>query len=151
MTANLNSAPDPHRRELLAVLALVAAILSLSMIASCSPRIVEHIVHQRDTTYIERLQIDSVFKRDSVYVREKEDTVYIFQERVRERYKFVHDTVSLVRIDSVAFETVKEVEVVQPLTWWQTARIRAFWYLLAGLSLALLWIFRKPILTLLKL
>ena len=151
MTANLNSAPDPHRRELLAVLALVAAILSLTFVSGCSPRIVEHIVRQSDTTYIERLQVDSVFRRDSVFVREKGDTVFIYQERVRERYKFVHDTTSLVRIDSVAVETVKEVEVVQPLTWWQTARIRAFWYRLAGLAAALLWIFRKPLLNLLKL
>lgn len=43
------------------------------------------------------------------------------------------------------------VEVEKPLTWWQNFRIRAFWWLLGGLTLALVWIFRKPILKILAL
>jgi len=54
--------------------------------------------------------------------------------------------------DSIRTEyTIKEVEVEKPLTKCQTAKIGAFWYLCGALALCLLWIFRKPLLKLLKL
>ena len=87
----------------------VMVILSLLMLAGCSPRVVEHIVHQRDTTYVEHTQIDSIFRRDSIFVKERGDTVYIYKERIRDQYKLLRDTVTVVRIDSVAYEAVKEV------------------------------------------
>lgn len=46
---------------------------------------------------------------------------------------------------------IETVEVAQPLTRWQELKIGAFWYLLAGLIAALLWIIRKPLLKLIKL
>lgn len=46
---------------------------------------------------------------------------------------------------------IKDVKVEKPLSWWQKARIRAFWWLLGGLFVCLAWIFRKQLLTLLKL
>ena len=42
------------------------------------------------------------------------------------------------------------VEVEKPLSWWQSFKIGAFWWLCGALALALLWIFRKPIAKLLK-
>ena len=36
-----------------------------------------------------------------------------------------------------------EKPVPAELTWWQQFRLKGFWYLLGGLALALLWIFRK--------
>ena len=45
---------------------------------------------------------------------------------------------------------IKEVYMEKPLSAIQKAKIGAFWWLLGGLALALLWIFRKPILSLLK-
>lgn len=44
----------------------------------------------------------------------------------------------------------KEVPVEKKLSLWQKFRIDSFWYLLAGLVLSLLWIFRKPIVKLIK-
>ena len=128
-----------------------ALLLVVLLAAACSPRIVESITTKHDTTYVERLRIDSLYQRDSVFVREKGDTVFIYTEKVRDRFRLLRDTVRLVQIDSVAYETVKEVKVEQPLSAWKTAKIRAFWWLVAGLLAALLWIFRKPILKLFRL
>ena len=47
-------------------------------------------------------------------------------------------------------ETVTEY-VEKPLTRWQDFRLRAFWWLIAAIGAAFLWIFRKPILKLLAL
>lgn len=133
---------------LLGSLLLLAAMAAAT---SCSPRIIENISYKRDTTYIQQLKVDSVYRRDSVFIREKGDTVIIYKERIRDRYVFRHDTLRLVKVDSVAVERIKEVKVEKPLSAWETAKIEAFWWLVASVLLLLLWTFRKPILKLLHL
>lgn len=130
---------------------IVGFAILLVMVTSCSPRIIETIRYQRDTTYVQQVKVDSVYRRDSVFVREKGDTVFIYKERIRDRYVFRHDTLRLVKVDSVAVERVKEVKVEKPLSAWKTAKIGAFWWLVAAVLLLLLWTFRKPILKLLHL
>ena len=130
---------------------LILTILGLNLAVSCSPKIYERVVYQHDTTYVQQVKVDSVYRRDSVFVREKGDTVFIYKERIRDRYVFRHDTLRLVKVDSVAVERVKEVEVEKPLSAWKTAKIEAFWWLVASVLLLLLWTFRKPILKLLHL
>lgn len=46
---------------------------------------------------------------------------------------------------------IKREYAEKPLSWWQRFRIRAFWWLLGGLILSLVWIFRKHIIRILKL
>lgn len=130
---------------------LILTILGLNLAVSCSPKIYERVVYQHDTTYVQSVKVDSVYRRDSVFVREKGDTVFIYKERIRDRYVFRHDTLRLVKVDSVAVERVKEVKVEKPLSAWKTAKIAAFWWLVAAVLLLLLWTFRKPILKLLHL
>lgn len=130
---------------------LILTLLGLNLAVSCSPKIYERVVYQRDTTYVQQVKVDSVYRRDSVFVREKGDTVFIYKERIRDRYVFRHDTLRLVKVDSVAVERVKEVKVEKPLSAWKSAKIGAFWWLVAAVLLLLLWTFRKPILKLLHL
>ena len=123
----------------------IASLFLLLLLSGCSPRIYERVVYQKDTTYVSK--IDSVYKyeRDSVFVKEKGDTVYKYVERVRYRDRYNVDTLIKVKVDSVAVERIKEVKVEKPLSWWQSAKIRAFWWLLGAIILCLLWIFRKLI------
>ena len=100
------------------------------VLCSCSPRIVEHLVVQRDTTYISQLKRDSVYFRDSIYIREvtKGDTIYIkeYRDRWRDRIREVHDTIINLQVDSVAVERVKEVKVEKPLPLGKKVRLWAF-------------------------
>jgi len=130
---------------------LILTLLGLNLAVSCSPKIYERVVYQHDTTYVQSVKVDSVFRKDSVFVKEKGDTVFIYKERIRDRYVFRHDTLRLVKVDSVAVERVKEVKVEKPLSAWKSAKIEAFWWLFAAVLLLLLWTFRKPILKLLHL
>ncbi len=130
---------------------LILTLLGLNLAVSCSPKIYERVVYQHDTTYVQSVKVDSVFRKDSVFVKEKGDTVFIYKERIRDRYVFRHDTLRLVKVDSVAVERVKEVKVEKPLSAWKSAKIGAFWWLVAAVLLLLLWTFRKPILKLLHL
>jgi len=141
---------NPRIDFLAALVGSLVFLVFLFTVSACSPRIVERIIVQRDTTYIYKVQVDSVYQRDSILVREKGDTVFIYKEHVRDRYRYIHDTLRLVRVDSVAVEHEKVVEVEKPLSKWKTAKIGAFWYLCGALALCLLWIFRKPLIKLFK-
>ena len=129
----------------------IVSLFLLLILSGCSPKIYERVVYQKDTTYVSK--IDSIYKyeRDSVFVKEKGDTVYKYVERVRYRDRYKVDTLIKVKVDSVAVERIKEVKAEKPLSWWQKAKIGAFWWLLGALAVALVYIFRKPILKLIKL
>ena len=126
------------------LLALGVVLILLPILsAGCSPKIIERVVYQRDTTVVHHR--DTTFRRDSVYIREwmKGDTVYI--EKYKDRFVYRdrwRDSIRVVR-DSVAVETIKEVKVEKPLSWSQKAKIGAFPWLLLALIGAVLWIFRK--------
>ena len=71
-------------------------ISALCLLASCSvPRTVTRTEYRTDVQYRDRWRTDSVYIRDSVYVRERGDTVYVDRWRTawRDREIAVHDTV----------------------------------------------------------
>lgn len=114
-------------------------LLLLLELQSCSPRIIEHYSTVRDTTYIKQIARDSIFERDSIYIREKADTVYQYVEKWRTRYINRTDTVyQSVRDTTVVKETI---EVPRKRTWWDKTKDYAIWVLLA----ALLFAYRKQI------
>lgn len=124
---------------------ILTVALAALLVASCSPKIVERV--KVVTEYRNVYQVDTTIQHDSVYIREwvKGDTVRIveYRDKYIYRYKTVRDTV--VKADSVAVETIREVNVEKPLSWSQKANLGLFpWVLLAALGLAV-WTFRKPI------
>ena len=81
-------------------------------------------------------------------LRQNRHAQWIYKEQWRDRWHFQRDTIDRVRVDSVAVEREKIVEVEKPLSKWQSLKIRAFPWLLGLLSAAGLWALRKPILKL---
>ena len=116
-------------------------VLLLVSCAGCSPKIVERIVVQHDTTTVHHR--DTTYHRDSIYIREwmKDDTVYV--DRFRDRYVFRDRWRDSVSVREVHDTTAVEVKVEKPLSWSQKAKIGAFPWLLLTLIGAALWIFRK--------
>lgn len=112
---------------------------------SCSPKIVERVVYQHDTTQVVRIDSVRYWQKDSVFIREKGDTVFQYVEKVRYRDRFRIDTLKEVR--EVHDTTFFERKVEKELSVGQKAKIGAFWWLLAGLAACLVWIFRKPLLS----
>ncbi len=55
-------------------------------------------------------------------------------------------TTTVTNTTETAHIITREVKVEKPLSWWQKARMRAFWWLLGCLILCFAWIFRKPLL-----
>ncbi|MCR4859968.1 MAG: hypothetical protein K5910_04825 [Bacteroidales bacterium] len=121
----------------------VVLVLLSAILASCSPKIVERIVVQHDTTTVHHR--DTTFRRDSVYIREwmKGDTVYI--EKYKDRYIFRDRWRDSVSVREVHDTTAVEVKVEKPLSWAQKAKIGAFPWLVLAVIGAALWTFRKYI------
>lgn len=88
----------------------------------CSCRTVKYVPVETikvDTTYINKLQRDSIYMLDSVYVREKGDTVLIEKYKYLYRDKLVRDTMYISKADSIQVPYPVEKE----LTRWQQFRM----------------------------
>lgn len=125
---------------------LLTIVCAVMMLPSCGAlRKQIETVYVRDTTYISKVQVDSVFKRDSVFIKEKNDTVYVYKEKVRDRYRLLRDTVYQHSIDSVYVDKVREVKVEKQLNAWQKFRLHGFWVLAAMVGGYVVWKSRKHI------
>lgn len=106
-----------------------ALILCAVVLSGCG--VVKTIPTSTETDYSAKR--DSVYVKDSVYidrwhtVRVGGDTVYITDTRVEYKYRYrdreVHDTTYVDKEVTV----IKEVPA--KLTWWQSFRLKAFWWL----------------------
>lgn len=88
----------------------------------CSCRTVKYVPVETvkvDTTYINKLQRDSIYMLDSVYVKEKGDTVLIEKYKYLYRDKLVRDTMYISKADSIQVPYPVEKE----LTKWQQFRM----------------------------
>lgn len=119
--------------------------LCVLLASACSPKIIEKVVVQHDTTTVHHR--DSIHHRDSVYVKEwvKGDTVHHYEYRDRLVYRDRWRDSIVVKVDSFAVETVKEVKVEKPLSIGQRAKIGLFWWLVVAVLGLAGWTFRKPI------
>ena len=93
-----------------------------------------------DSVMIEKLMRDSVFVRDSVYLREKGDTVFKYKDKYVYVYRNVTDTFTVYRD--------REVEVPVPverkLTWWERVKLEyAEWVIGVLVAVALVYALRK--------
>ena len=96
-----------------AVLVLILAALICLLFVGCTKT--EYITVEKvrnDTTYINKVQRDSVWLRDSTFVKVVGDTVLIERWHTVWQNHTAHDTVYKARVDSVPvpYPVVKEVE-----------------------------------------
>ena len=116
-------------------LLLLGFLLFLMILTSCrSVRYVEVPVVSHDTAYIAAHQRDSIRLHDSIWIRERGDTVRIEHWHTEYRERTLHDTLYYSRTDTVQHPYPVEVEVERQLTWWQRTRMTAgTWALIAAL------------------
>ena len=96
-----------------------------------------------DTTYITKLQRDSIHVHDSIFVNQwkKGDTVYQVRDRwhTEWRDRLLHDTLYKCILDSIPIPYPVEKIVEKPVTPWYN------YILIGGLALALLYFIFKRI------
>lgn len=84
-----------------------------------------------DSLVVAKLVHDSVYVRDSVFVRERGDTVY----KYKDKYVYVYKT----RVDTFFTERVRDVEIPVPvereLSWWERMKMDFGGWLLVAVAL----------------
>lgn len=116
--------------KFLCIILLMSAICS-----SChSVRYVPVETVKHDTAYFNKVQRDSIYLLDSVFVREKGDTVYLEKYRYLYRDKLVRDTLYITKTDSVSVPYPVEKE----LTKWEQVRISVGGYAIVAVIVIIL-------------
>lgn len=133
--------------ELTGALWGLAVLIVISLLCGC--RTVKYVPVPSvsvDSVYVDRFHRDSVYLHDSVFVNQysKGDTVFVDKVVTRYRYKdrWRHDTVAVVRTDSVRVP----YPVEKDLGWWQQTRLKLFWPLAGSvvvLSFIVVWLVRR--------
>lgn len=102
---------------------LILSILLTSAIwYSCrSVKYVPVEVVKTDTTYINKVQRDSIYQLDSIYIRDKGDTILITKTKYIYRDKLIRDTVYVSHTDSIQVP----YPVEKQLSRWQQFKVDA--------------------------
>ena len=162
-------ARDPRKPQpweyFLAIFLLLSVFIGLLLLApSCSPKVVTHtetIIEYRDTTIRDTAYFEVPVEVEKIVTL---DTTSHLENRWAKSDAMVtegmlhHSLESIPQIVKVPVEvhvrdTIKqeaqivyqEVPVEQPLSWWDSFKLGAFWYLCGAVLLLLLWTFRKLI------
>ena len=113
----------------------------------------------RDTAVVEvTKEVEKIVTRDTVSHLENtwasSDAMVsegFLHHSLESKPRYIKVPVEVLVTDTLVIEhsaAIIEREVEKPLSWAQTTKIGAFWPLLGALLLALLWIFRKPLISL---
>lgn len=125
------------------VLAPFMCIIVL-ILAICSCRSVKYVpveTVKHDSIYINKVQVDSVYHRDSIYVVDKGDTVFLYKDRYIYKYKDRTDTLYVTKTDSIQVP----YPVGKKMTRWQKIKLE-----LGGWALGITLIAFMAIVVLLK-
>ena len=99
--------------------AMVAAMLLIWSMCSCSTQYVPVESVRYDSVFFEKIRKDSIFVQDSVFIRQKGDTVFKDKFKVVYKYVLLRDTMLTVRRDSIPVP----VPVEKKRTWWEQTKI----------------------------
>ena len=102
---------------------LVAGFVLIAMGSCRSVRYVPVETIKHDSLYITQHQKDSIYIHDSIYQKEKGDTVLIEKWHTRYIEKQVRDTLIQIQRDTIPQPYPMEVEVPAQLSWWQKTRM----------------------------
>lgn len=110
---------------------LIIALVMFLTVACTTTKQIQVPVESTKTEYVSQNKIDStatrdsVYLHDSIYIKEKGDTVfytkYSTQYKYLDRIKYINKTDTVVKQDNipVPYEVIKEVEVEKDLNWLQ--------------------------------
>lgn len=114
---------------------IASSLLLLILLVGCkSIRYVPVETTKTDSIYVSNVERDSIYLLDSIYIHEKNDTVYLERWRVKYVERLSRDTLWKERVDSIRVP----YPVEKPLTKWQSLKMRVGGYALGGASLLFL-------------
>ena len=77
-----------------------------------------------DSVFVAQVERDSIYEHDSVFVALKADTVFLSRVQYRYHDRYIRDTVSVLRCDTVT--KLITVEVERNMTFWERLKLKAW-------------------------
>lgn len=115
-------------------------LLIMYFFCGCRTEYVPLEVVKRDSVIIASLDRDSIFVRDSVYLREKGDTVFKYKDKYVYVYRNVTDTFTVYRDRAIEVP----VPVERKLSWWERVKLEyAEWVIGVLVTVALVYALRR--------
>lgn len=119
-------------------------IFLLFCLGCSSPKYIEIPIETVRTEYIYRLdkdstsKLDSTYVHDSIYIKEKGDTVFQYKERTKYKIeyqdKIINKVDTILKVDSIEKPIIIKEEVdVNKLHWWQKGLMYSGLALLIGI------------------
>jgi hypothetical protein len=96
-----------------------------------------------DTTYINKVQRDSIYQLDSVYILDRGDTVLITKTKYLYRDKLVRDTVYRSRVDSIQVPYPVERKLSRWEQFWLNIGGWAFGMIITAVLIIVGWLVYK--------
>lgn len=93
--------------------------------------------YHTDTLIQTKVLKDSVWLHDSTYIHDKGDTVLVEKWHTKYKEKLVHDTLYLIKIDSIPKPYPVPEYIEKPLSWWQKLRLNLGNIMLALIGIAI--------------
>lgn len=115
----------------------ILIILLMSAIWSC--RTTEYVpveIVKTDTTYINKVQRDSIYQLDSIYILDRGDTILITKTKYLYKDRIVHDTVYKSKIDSIQVP----YPVERKLTKWEQLRLDIGGWAMSGFIVMIIFL-----------
>lgn len=125
---------------------MLATLLLLVMWSCRTTEYVPVEIIKSDTTYINKVQRDSIYQMDSIYIVDRGDTVLITKTKYLYREKLVRDTVYRSRVDSIQVP----YPVEQQFTRWEQIRLDVGGWAIASVIIIILIIIGRQIYRLYK-
>lgn len=95
--------------------------------------------------YIDKIKVDSIYQRDSIFIREKGDTIYEYKDKIIIKYQYLSDTIYICKVDSISVPQIIEVE--KQLSRWEEAKMKVGGFAIPVIFILLFivvgWIIRK--------
>lgn len=85
------------------------------MLASCRTEYIPVESVRYDSIYFAKLQKDSIYIQDSIYIKEKGDTVFVDKFKYIYKYVNIQDTCFIEKTDSILIP----YPIERKLTWWE--------------------------------
>ena len=125
------------------IVMLIVGLLLCAMLSGCTTtKYVTVPEYHTDTLIQTKVQKDSIWLHDSIYVHEwtKGDTIFVESRKWLTKYvdHEVHDTTYVSKTDSIPYPVEVTKEVPAQLTWWQQARIHVGGIVIYGLLIILI-------------
>ena len=124
-----------YRRGALIFLAISLFVCLSFSVCSCTrvQYIPKESIH-KDTVYQSKVKWDSIYVQDSVYIREKGDTIFVNRTKFKYIERLSRDTIYKTRVDSVVVPQAVEKQ----LSWYENQCLRVGRFTIGVLVFSLL-------------